>query len=101
MNNNIYVYILVASLVVYAIRACPLTLIQKNIKNKFIKSFLYYMPYVTLAVMTFPAILRATNNIISASIGFIVAIIVAYIDGNLFKVAISSCVTVFLVELIM
>ena len=59
MSHNIYIYILVMAGVSYLIRMLPLTLIRKEIKNKTIRSFLYYVPYVTLAVMTFPAILSA------------------------------------------
>ena len=56
MQHNVYIYILVMGIVTYLIRVLPLTLIRKEIKNRFIRSFLYYVPYVTLAVMTFPAI---------------------------------------------
>jgi len=99
MNRNFYLYLLVAAGVTYLIRALPMTLIRKNIKNKFIRSFLYYVPYVTLAVMTFPAILTATASMWSALAGFLVAVAIAYFDGNLFKVAMGGCVAVFLVEL--
>lgn len=98
MSNNTYIYLLVAALTIFAIRALPLTLIQKEIKNRFIRSFLYYVPYVTLSVMTFPAILSATSNWISGSAAFVAAVIVAWIDGNLFKVALVSCITVYAVE---
>lgn len=101
MSNNTYIYLLVAAVTIYAIRALPLTLIQKEIKNKFIRSFLYYVPYVTLSVMTFPAIITATENYISGIAAFIVALIVAWVDGNLFKVALASCVAVYLTELIL
>lgn len=60
MNN--YIYIAVMAAVSYTIRVLPLTLIRKPIKNQFIQSFLYYVPYVTLAVMTFPAIIHATQT---------------------------------------
>ena len=100
MSDNTYIYLLVAAVTVYAIRALPLTLIKKEITNTFIYSFLYYVPYVTLAVMAFPAIITATNNIISGIAAFVVAAIVAYKDGNLFKVALASCITVYLTELI-
>lgn len=60
MNHNIYIYIFVMAAVTYLIRMLPLTLIRKEIKSTYIKSFLYYVPYVTLAAMTFPAILSAT-----------------------------------------
>ena len=62
MQHNIYIYILVMFAVTYLIRVLPLTLIRKEIKNKTIRSFLYYVPYITLAVMTFPAIMEATNS---------------------------------------
>lgn len=100
MTDNTYLYLLVAALTVYAIRALPLTLIQKEITNTFIYSFLYYVPYVTLAVMAFPAIITATNSLISGIVAFIVAAIVAYVDGNLFKVALFSCIAVYATELI-
>ena len=54
------------ALVTYLIRVLPLTLIRKEIKNQTLKSFLYYVPYVTLAVMTFPAILDSTQSTLSA-----------------------------------
>ena len=62
MQHNVYIYILVMGIVTYLIRVLPLTLIRREIKNRFIRSFLYYVPYVTLAVMTFPAILDATGS---------------------------------------
>ena len=96
--KHVYLYILVAMLVIYLIRMLPLTLIRKEIKNPFIKSFLYYVPYVTLAVMTFPAILSATGNTISAWAGFIAGVIIAYVDGNLFKVSLGACAVVFIVN---
>lgn len=99
MKNNVYIYLLVAAGVTYLIRALPMTLIRKNIKNKYIRSFLYYVPYVTLAVMTFPAILTATASTVSAIAGFAAALLIAFVDGNLFKVAMGGCAAVFLVEL--
>lgn len=98
--NNIYIYILVMALVTYVIRALPLTLIHKQIKNKFFKSFLYYIPYVTLSVMTFPAILKCTGNIITALVGFIVALLLAYKEKSLTTVALVSSVCVYLTGLI-
>ena len=89
--NNIYVYILAMSLATYLIRVLPLTLIRKEINNKFIKSFLYYVPYVTLAVMTFPAILTSTQTMWSGLIALIGAVILAWKGGNLFQVAVISC----------
>ena len=100
LENNIYIYFLVASITLYAIRALPLTLIKGQITNTFIYSFLYYVPYVTLAVMVFPAMITATNHIFSGIAAFVVALIVAYKDGNLFKVALASCIAVYLTEII-
>lgn len=100
MNHNIYLYILVMAGVTYLIRLLPLTLIRREIKSTFIKSFLYYVPYVTLSVMTFPAILSATANVWSATAGFIVALILAYNRKSLIQVSMVSCAVVFIVELL-
>ena len=99
--NNVYIYIFGMALVTYIIRVLPLTLIRKKIKNRVIRSFLYYVPYVTLAVMTFPAILDATQSVWSALAAFIVAIALAYFGRSLFFVAICSSLTVFVFELVM
>jgi len=72
---------------------------RKEIKNVYIRSFLYYMPYVTLAVMTFPAILGATASIWSGLVGLIVAVVFAYRGNNLFKVSLIACLAVFIMEL--
>lgn len=100
MQNNTYIYLLIMALVTYLIRVLPLTIIKKQIKNEFIQSFLYYVPYVTLAVMTFPAIVTATKSPISGIAAFIVGIGTAFFGANLFKVAVSCCVTVFIIELL-
>lgn len=97
--HNVYIYIFGMALVTYLIRVLPLTLIRKEIKNKTIRSFLYYVPYVTLAVMTFPAILDATQTPISAIAALVVAVVMAYFGGGLFPVAVLSSVTVFVLEL--
>ena len=100
MKNNIYLYILIMAGVTYLIRLIPLILVRKEIKNIYIKSFLYYVPYVTLAVITFPAILSATENIWSSLTGFLVSIIFAYRGGSLFKVSLFACISVFFMELL-
>lgn len=100
MEHNTYIYFAVAALTIFAIRALPLTLIKKEINNTFIRSFLYYVPYVTLAVMAFPAIITATSTPVSGIVAFIVAVIVAWIDGNLVKVAVASCIAVYVTELL-
>lgn len=97
--NKVYIYILVMAVVTYLIRALPLTLIRKHIKSPFIRSFLYYVPYVTLSVMTFPDIILATESPIPSSIAFAVAIIVALLGKSLITVSASACVVVFVLEL--
>ena len=97
MNN--YIYILIMAVVTYAIRVLPLTLIRGQIKNRFLQSFLYYVPYVTLAVMTFPAIVHATQSTVSGVAALIIGMIVAWFGFDLFKTAISCCLIVFILEL--
>ena len=99
MNHNIYIYIFVMAAVTYLIRMLPLTLIRKPIRNTFIQSFLYYVPYVTLAVMTFPAILHATQSPISGAVALIAGIIAAWLGAGLFPVSVICCVLVFVIEL--
>ena len=100
MSDNIYLYILVMAGVTYLIRLIPLTIMRKEIKNVYIKSFLYYVPFVTLAVMTFPAVLKSTATIWSALGGFVMAIIFAYQGNSLFKVSLVACLSVFVIEFI-
>ena len=97
--NNVYIYIFGMALVTYLIRVLPLTLIRKEIKNRTIRSFLYYVPYVTLAVMTFPAIPSATQSPIAAVAALVVAVVLAFFGKGLFPVAVMSTVTVFVLEL--
>lgn len=99
MEHNIYIYMLIMAGVTYIIRVLPLTLIRKEIKSTFIRSFLYYVPYVTLAVMTFPAILSATGSTLSAALAFIAAILLAWFGASLFTVSVLACIVVFIVEL--
>jgi len=99
MRGNPYLYILTAFVVSYLIRVLPITLIRKPIKNTFIRSFLFYAPYVTLAVMTFPAIIEATQSPIAGIIALVVALIIAWFGAGLFPVACVACVIVFVAEL--
>lgn len=96
--TNIYIYICLMAITVFLIRVLPLTIIRKPIKNKFIKSFLYYVPYVTLSVMTFPAIIDSTANPIAGLVSLIVGIIAAYKDLGLFKVTVICCLIVLILE---
>lgn len=99
--ENIYIYLFVMSAVTIAIRLVPLTLIRGQVKNQFIRSFLYYVPYVTLAVMTFPAILSATQTPVSGALAFAAGIALAWYGASLFKVSAACCVIVFAVELVL
>ena len=100
MSVNILVTILIMAGITYLIRVLPLVLIRREIKNPTIRSFLYYVPYVTLSVMTFPAILYSTSTIWSAVGALIVAALLALKGCKLPIVAGAACITVFLIELI-
>ncbi|MDY6269350.1 MAG: AzlD domain-containing protein [Selenomonadaceae bacterium] len=95
----IYIYLFVMSAVTIAIRLVPLTLIRGQVRNQFIRSFLYYVPYVTLAVMTFPAILSTTQTPVSGALAFVIGIALAWYGASLFKVAAACCIIVFIAEL--
>ena len=99
--EQMYVYLFVMSAVTIAIRLVPLTLIRRQVKNRFIRSFLYYVPYVTLAVMTFPAILGATQTPLSGGLAFAIGIALAWYGASLFKVSAACCLIVFAVELVL
>lgn len=99
--NSILLSIIIMALATYLVRVLPLVLLRKEIKNIYIRSFLHYVPYVTLSAMTFPAIITATGNPISGIAGLLCAIVIAYVDGNLFKVSVGACVAVYVVELFM
>lgn len=95
---SVYLYMIVMAVVTYLIRMLPLVLARKEIKSKFIKSFLYYVPYACLAAMTFPAILSSTDYLISAIVGFAVAILLAYLEKSMILVALAACAAVFVCE---
>jgi len=99
MEHNVYCYILTMAGVTYLIRMLPLALIRRRIKSRFLQSFLYYVPYVTLSVMTFPAILNATESPWSGAAGFATALILSYRGKGLIFVSVMSCAAVFLLEL--
>jgi branched-subunit amino acid transport protein len=99
MTHNIYIYLAIMAAVTFAIRVLPLTLIRRQIKNRFFKSFLYYVPYVTLAVMTFPAIMDATQSPVAGAAALIVGIIAAWLGAGLLPVSVLCCVVVFVLEL--
>lgn len=100
MTHSIPIYIAIMAGVTYAIRVLPLTLIRKQIKNRFLKSFLYYVPYITLAVMTFPAIMETTQSPIAGLAALIIGMIAAWLGAGLFPVAVVCCAIVFILELL-
>lgn len=97
----LYAYIFVMAAVSYAIRALPMTLIRKPIRSRFIRSFLYYVPYVTLAVMTFPAIVEATQVPLAGALALGVGVVLAWLGAGLFPVSVVCCVVVFAAELLL
>ena len=98
--NNTYIYIGIMFFVTFLIRVLPLTVIRKKIKNVTLRSFLFYVPYITLAVMTFPAIIETTDSLLAGLISFVIGIILAYLNVSLFGVAVSCCAIVFVCEFI-
>ena len=96
-----FVYLLVMAGVTYLVRMIPLVLVRRRITNRFVRSFLYYVPYTVLSAMTFPAILYSTGNIISAAIGAAVSLVLAYFRRSLLTVAACASCAVLLCELVL
>ena len=99
MRNNVWIYIAVMAAVTYLIRTLPLTLMRREIKNIYIKSFLYYVPFVTLAVMTFPAIMDTTRSPYAGLAALVAGIVLAWRGASLFVVSVACCATVYILEL--
>ena len=99
--NNLMSYVWIMAIVTYLIRVLPLTLVRKPIKNVTIRSFLYSVPYVTLACMTFPAIIEATQIPAAGIVALVTGIILAWKKASLFQVSMACCLMVFIVELIL
>ena len=97
----IYGYIAVMAIVTYLIRMIPLTVFRKKIENKYIKSFLFYVPYACLTAMTLPAVFYATGSLWSAAAGLATAVVLALKNRGLMIVAAGACVAVFVVEMLM
>ncbi len=101
MKHEMFLYILVMTAVTFAIRLLPLTLLRRPIRNSFLRSFLYYVPYVTLAVMTFPAIVEATQVPAAGAAALLAGIALAWYGASLFRVSAACCIVVFLVEFVL
>ena len=95
-----YMYILVMAVTTYLIRVIPLAFLRRKIKNRTFRSFLTYVPYVTLSVMTFPAILEATEETWISAVGFGVAMVMGYCRVSLFMVSMGCCLLVFLLQML-
>ena len=95
---NFFLYLIVMASVTYLVRMLPLVLCRKKIKNRFVKSFLYYIPYAVLSVMTVPGILFSTGHVLSAICGTLVALVFAYKGKSLLLVASFAALAVLLCE---
>lgn len=99
--NKVWIYIAIMVIVSWVLRILPITILRKQIKNNFIKSVLYYLPYVTLSVMIVPAIFYVSDaNMMCGVAALICAILVSWFTSNLLLSAIVSCVAVFLVSML-
>lgn len=98
-DRNLFIYILVTVLVTNLVRVLPVTLIRKRIENLYIRSFLHYVPYITLAVMTFPAIIDATSPLVGMA-ALVAGICCAWLGLGLLPVSLICCAVVFLLQLL-
>lgn len=98
--KSFFIYLFIMAVSTYLIRVIPFVLVKRQIKNRFISSFLHYIPYAVLTAMTIPAIFTATSSVVSACVGFGVACILALKDKSLTTVALISCISVYVTELI-
>lgn len=96
-----YLYILVMALVTYLIRAIPFVLFRRQIKSRFIKSLLYYLPYAVLTAMTIPDIFTATGSTLTAAVGCLAAVVFALFGKSLLTVAVAACAAAFVCDLLM
>lgn len=101
MSTRFWLCIAVCAGVTYLIRMLPMVLCKKEIRNPHILTFLHYVPYSVLAVMTFPAVFYSTSYVLSAAVGVAVALILSYFDRSMILVAMCSCAAVFVTELLM
>lgn len=98
---NIYIHIFLMAFVTWLIRLIPLLVLRKPVTNRFLKSFLYYAPYITLAVMTFPSVLDSTGNRLTALLGALFALIWSLFSDSFAVAAFGSCIVVYVAQLIL
>ena len=99
-HKTFFIYLAVMAVTTYLVRVIPFVLVKHQIKNRYIRSFLHYIPYAVLTAMTIPAVFTATDYVVSAAVGFVVAVILALNKKSLTTVALLSCVAVYLTELV-
>ncbi len=100
-SSRFFIYLVVMAGVTYLIRMLPLAIFRKKISSRFIKSFLFYIPFAVLGAMTIPDIFYSTSSLVSAGVGMLVALVLALFSRGLLTVALSSCAAVFICEWIM
>ena len=98
--KDIFLHIAVMAGVTYLVRMLPMVIFRKKIKSRFIRSFLYYIPYAVLAAMTFPAVFSSTGRVLSAAVGVVIALLLAFFEKGLVTVAVFACLGVLVTELI-
>lgn len=98
--KDIFLHIAVMAGVTYLVRMLPMVIFRKKIKSRFIRSFLYYIPYAVLAAMTFPAVFSSTGSVLSATVGVVIALLLAFFEKGLVTVAVFACLGVLVTELI-
>ena len=101
MKQNLFLYILIMAGVTYLIRMLPLVLVKGKIRSRFLRSFLYYVPYAVLGAMTFPAIFYATASIPSAIAGTLIGVLLAFCERSLLLVAVSASAAAYLMQLLL
>lgn len=100
-NTRFFIYLLIMAGSTYLIRAVPFAAVKRKIENRFIQSFLYYIPYTVLAAMTVPAVFFATDSVLSAVMGVAAAVTLALLGKSLMTVAVAACAAVYVTELVM
>lgn len=98
--KDIFLHIAIMAGVTYLVRMLPMVIFRKKIKSRFIRSFLYYIPYAVLAAMTFPAVFSSTGSVLSAAVGVVIALLLAFFEKGLVTVAVFACLGVLVTELI-
>lgn len=98
--KDIFLHIAVMAGVTYLVRMLPMVIFRKKIKSRFIRSFLYYIPYAVLAAMTFPAVFSSTGSVLSAAVGVVIALLLAFFEKGLVTVAVFACLGVLVTGLI-